>query len=406
MKILIFAHRLEIGGTQFNAIELGAALRDQHGFDVVLWATPGPMLSLIERKGLRYVAAPDARLHPSPTRMQELRALVRQEKPDLIHAWDWWQGLEAYYATHLPMKVPLIVTDMMFDFNRVLPKAVPTTFGTPQLVERAAKSGWKRPELLLPPVDVVQNAPDAVDARPFKEQFGVRDDEITLVTVSRLAEFMKADGIIRTVEAVRRLGRHMPLKALIVGDGTARSRLQAMADDVNAELGRSAVVLTGPLDDPRPAYAAADIVIGMSGSVMRAMAIGKPVIIQGWSGFAAVFSPDTAPTFHYTGMYGTGDGDPSNQCLSDAICRLAEDASLRTELGRFGRDFILQHHALDVVAPRLAQFCRSACEEAPRLPVIAKDALRTAMIYCRERRFLSASRDLLPTDRKPLWKIS
>jgi hypothetical protein len=53
MKILVFAHHLEIGGTQVNAIEISAALRDLHGHNVVLFATPGPMVKLIEKKGLR-----------------------------------------------------------------------------------------------------------------------------------------------------------------------------------------------------------------------------------------------------------------------------------------------------------------------------------------------------------------
>ena len=96
MKILVFAHRLELGGTQVNAIELAAALRDLHGHQVVLFATPGPMVKLVNEKGLRLLPAPDARLHPSPGRMHALRAAVRQERPDRIHVWDWWQCLEAF----------------------------------------------------------------------------------------------------------------------------------------------------------------------------------------------------------------------------------------------------------------------------------------------------------------------
>jgi hypothetical protein len=42
VKLLVFAHRLEIGGTQQNAIELAATLRDRHGFEPVLYAEPGP----------------------------------------------------------------------------------------------------------------------------------------------------------------------------------------------------------------------------------------------------------------------------------------------------------------------------------------------------------------------------
>ena len=164
MKILVFAHQLEVGGTQWNAIELAAALRDRHGHDVVLFATPGPMVKLIEEKGLRFLPAPDPYFHPSPARMRALRDAVKRERPDLVHVWDWWQCLEAYYAVYLPMRVPMVVTDMMMDLTRILPKTLPTTFGTPEIVEKAIMAGRSPVELIVPPVDMHLNAPDAVES--------------------------------------------------------------------------------------------------------------------------------------------------------------------------------------------------------------------------------------------------
>jgi len=41
MKILFFAHDLVVCGTTVNAIELAVALRDLHGHEVVVFATPG-----------------------------------------------------------------------------------------------------------------------------------------------------------------------------------------------------------------------------------------------------------------------------------------------------------------------------------------------------------------------------
>ena len=76
VKILVFAHRLEVGGTQVNAIELSATLRDRHGHDVVLVATPGPMLAVAQEKKLRYIPAPDASVHPSLARGRALRRAI------------------------------------------------------------------------------------------------------------------------------------------------------------------------------------------------------------------------------------------------------------------------------------------------------------------------------------------
>ena len=55
MKILVFAHRLDLGGSQVNAIELAATLRDRYGHDVVLFATPGPSVKLADEQRLRFL---------------------------------------------------------------------------------------------------------------------------------------------------------------------------------------------------------------------------------------------------------------------------------------------------------------------------------------------------------------
>ena len=399
MKILVFAHRLEVGGTQWNAIELAAALRDFHGHEVVIFATPGPMVRLIQDKGLRYLPAPEAHIHPAPARMRALRDAVRREHPDLIHAWDWWQCLDAYYSVHLPMRVPMVVTDMMMDLTRILPKTLPTTFGTPEIVDKARAAGRRRVELILPPVDVHLNAPGAANPQLLRDKCGVRADEIALVTVSRIDRWMKSESLIRTIDAVRRLGRELPLKFLIVGDGAARVKLQQLADEANTELGRPAVILTGALLDPRPAYAAADIVVGMGGSSLRGMAFGKAVIVVGEKGFSAPFTPETADSFLYRGMYGKGDGGPDNAHHIEDIRKLAGSVDQRAALGEFSRQFILRNFSLEVISERLAKFCQRAVTDPPGLHTSAADALRTAAVYLRERRFLTPSRDRPASER-------
>ena len=147
-----------------------------------------------------------------------------------------------------------------------------------------------------------------MDPRPFRERYAVDDRDVLLITVSRFAESLKGESLRRTIDAVRTLGRDLSLKLLLVGDGMLRPELQQLADAANAELGRAAVALTGVLLDPRPAYAAADLVVGMGGSALRAMAFGKPVVVVGEHGFSVPFNPQTAESLYYKGFGGVGDG--------------------------------------------------------------------------------------------------
>ena len=390
MKILVFAYDLVVSGVTVNAIELAVALRDMHGHEVVLFAAPGPLVKLVEEKGLRYIPAPPAHLHvhPSVCRMRALRDVIRSERPDLVHVWEWVQYVDAFYVEHLLRRVPMVVTNMHMILTRIMPKWLPTTFGTPQVVDEARARGHCPVELLLPAVDIHQNAPNAIDQRSFRERHGVEKGDIAVVTVSRLDGHMKGESLRHSIDAVSTLGRDLPLRLFLVGDGDARADLERLANKANAKLGRPAVVLTGALVDPRPAYAAADIVVGMGGSALRGMAFGKPVVIVGAQGFSAPFTLETAGSFYYQGMYGVGDNSCGNAALVRDLQALAERPAQLPELGEFSRQFVREHFALETVSSRFDGFCQKALSSQPPLHMAALDGLRTAGVWVRERRFV------------------
>lgn len=347
MKILVFAHQLELGGTQTNAIELAAAVRDHFGHEVALFATPGPAAELAAAKGVRLIPAPAARRRPSPAMMAALRRAVAAESPDLVHAWDWPQVLDA----SLGLRVPVLGTSMSMTLERFLPRTVPMTFGTAELQARAAEV-WRSPVALLePPVDTEANRPGAVAPAAF-------GDGPTAVIVSRLSRTLKLEGVLRAIRAVRSLAATL----VIVGDGDAFADVAAEA----AVAGGGTAVLTGALADPRPAYAAADVVLAMGGSALRAMAFAKPVVVLGEQGFSEVFSPETAEQFLWQGFYGLGDGDRREHRLAAQLGALFADPARRDALGELGRRTVDERYALTPAAARLEAMYRQVVEAGPQ----------------------------------------
>jgi glycosyltransferase involved in cell wall biosynthesis len=172
-------------------------------------------------------------------------------------------------------------------FTSLLPRLVVTTFGTPEFVDWAKHDGRLVVRCLPPPIDLAQNRMAAVSGSEFRKQQGLGDEDVLLVTVSRLHQQLKGESLVRSVNAVSRLAEAFPVRFCIVGDGDLRPKLEALASDVNHRLQRTVVQVVGPMLDPRPAYAAADIVIGMGGSALRAMAFSKALVIVGADGFAA-----------------------------------------------------------------------------------------------------------------------
>lgn len=394
MRTLVFAHKLEVGGTQVNAIDLSAALRDTHGHEIVVFATPGPMVDVLKTKNLRYVPAPD----PILERMWAFNKVVRQERPDVVHVWDWWQCMHALYVAYVMQRIPLVVTDMtsVGGIEKMLPKSPLTTFGTPERVELAKADGYSRANLLLPPVDLELNCPQSVDPSEFRQQYAIQDDEIVVVTVCRLDYILKLESLRRTIEAIGALGNEPPLRLVIVGDGYARQELQELAHATNSRLDRRAILLTGEILDPRPAYAAADIVVGMGGSALRGMAFAKPVVVVGSDGFASTFSPDTSQFFLHHGIHGIGDGGAANENLVNALRELAVSPTMRSELGNLACNFVKTHFSVEAVSEQLNGYCVEAAAAGVKPLASIFDSFRTATYLAKRRqtwdRFFAAKR--------------
>jgi glycosyltransferase involved in cell wall biosynthesis len=388
VKVLVFAHRLELGGTQTNAIELAAAVRDRHGWDVVLVAEPGPAQALAEEKGLRLVAAPAAAGHPSLKVARALRAVVRAEKPDLIHTWDWPQCFDAYYGEHLIHGVPLLCTIMGMTTLGFIPRGVPTTYGTRALADEARQGRSGSVDLLEPPVDVDRNAPgtlSSADTAEFRERFGIDDSRRTVAVVSRLVEWLKLESLLRGIGAVDLLAKDTPVRLLVVGEGTARDRVAALANEVNDRHGAEVVVLTGGLVDPRPAYEVADVMFGMGGSALRSMAFAKPLIVFGERGFSRTLDRSSADWFLRHGWYGLGEGDTDPAPVAEQLRPLLADAGLRADLGAFGRGLVVEHYGLEPAARGLAElYGRVAAGHRP-VAGAAVEGARTAALLAGRR---------------------
>jgi hypothetical protein len=79
------------------------------------------------------------------------------------------------------------------------------------------------------------------------------------------------------------------------------------------------------------------------------MAFGKAVIVMGERAFSEVFTPETASHFHYTGMYGLGDGCVDNKRLIGQIRALAARREQLRAMGEFSRQFIERYYSVECV---------------------------------------------------------
>jgi glycosyltransferase involved in cell wall biosynthesis len=359
--VLVQLNSLGLRGTEINAVDLAAAVRP-HGYDSVLIAPAdtmpeGPSLfDVAAERGVRLEAY--ERPHTVLQGARILNRRSRELRADIVHIYGPWSARSAYWGPSLLGRRPLILTDYEMSIS-------PDTFRAPYLIvgtgylldEQADRYGPT--SLISPPVDLPRDRSEVVNGAAFRAELGIGPDQIAAIIVSRLDTTMKALPIMSAIKAMERVDRS-DLVLVIVGTGDAADRLQACARAANDRIGRPVVVFAGSRSDPRPAYASADLALGMGGSASRALAFGKPLIVHGEGGCAEIFTPQSATRLYRNSFWSSEMAiDPVSE-VSELMRELVDNPKRRLALGLFGREFAESHYGLKEMAVRLARCYRIA----------------------------------------------
>ena len=356
--MLVQVNSLELGGTQLNALDLALAVRE-HGFESVIFGPdrtlpPGgaSLLDVAAERGLEVQAYP---AQPSVLAggAREFARRAERLRPDLVHVYGTWAGERAaYWGPCLLARRPLVHTVYEMVVSPQVYRHTTLVVGTGYLLDECRdRPGPTR--LISPPVDLTRDAVDAVDTDAFLTSLGGGAARTRIGLVSRLDENMKALSVEAAIEAVATLD-DPDLQLLVAGSGDAFIRLARLADARNAALGRPAIRLLGAMADPRPVYATATLMLGMGSSAARALAFGRPLIVQGERGTCEIFTEETAASLYRRSFWNEIPNDDPAGELARAIRQVLGNP--RTpHVGAFSRGFAERHFGLAAMAERLAE---------------------------------------------------
>jgi glycosyltransferase involved in cell wall biosynthesis len=335
-RVLILITLAEAGGAQTYVAQLLPAVAE-HCEVVVAAHGDGPLRDAARDAGVRFVALRHVRraLHPGHDLLGllELMALIRRERPDIVHANSSKAGVLGRLAALL-MRVPSRVftvhgwafkayTGLASSLYRWADRLMgPLTSLTICVSETERAAGLAAGTCRARSTVVIPNAVD-VDAATRARHDG---DPPRIISVGRLAAPKDALTLVRALAALGPI----PFSALLVGDGPDREVVEAQVRSLELE---ARVALAGARTDVPALLAGADVFVlssrseGAPISILEAMAAGLPVVASEVGGVGELVADGE------TGLL-VPAGDPER--LAAALGSLLADPALRRRLGAAG----------------------------------------------------------------------
>ena len=360
-RILMVTMGLDIGGAETHIVELAKQLKVM-GHDVAVVSNGGVYVDEITAAGIRHHSAPlNRRSIPCMLRsLLALRRIIRKERPDVVHAHARIPGFLCGLLQPL-MKFPFVTTaHWVFETGGGLRRL--TNWGQRTIAVSDDIKAYLMREygvaedhirITINGIDTDKFSPE-VSGADVQSEFGLDPARPIVSYVSR----MDADRALvarQLIEIAPRLDKQIPgVQLLIAGGGNVFDELNAMAQKVNAELGRSMVTMAGPRTDINRIVAAGHIFIGVSRAALEAMAAAKPVIVAGNEGYHGLFGPEKLEQARLGNFCCRGLPLSEPQILlNDVVQALSLSEDRRQGLGRYGRQVIFDYYSVR----RMAQDC-------------------------------------------------
>lgn len=281
MKILFLQKTNEFSGAERIVITLMKLL--QENGEEVLYASPeGPIRKIVEEKGLNFYAA-------NTSNLLVLRRLIKQIKPDIVHATDYHMGvLAAFTSGNVPV-ISHLHNDPQWLKRPLSFNAISYAVALPFIKKVVSVSSSIEKEfcyrnLLKNKNKVISNVVD-VNAVQKKSGNSIDIKEYDIVFMGRLTYQKNPIFFCKLIKKLK--GKYPRITAVMIGQGELYNQV---LDYIRKNDLVNNITLTGFVSNPYPIIRKAKIGLmpsryeGFGLAAVEMMALGKPVICSNVGG--------------------------------------------------------------------------------------------------------------------------
>ena len=303
-RILHLTMSMNIGGAETHILELMKYLKAQD-YDVMVASNGGVYVKDLTEAGIKHFNVP---LHTkSPRQVLQsfhlLRKIIKEEKIDLVHA---HARIPAFIAGIIckQLRVKIVTTThFTFKVNFIWRKL--TNWG-----DKSIAVSEDIREYLLREYDYKEEnvylSVNGIDTKKFSRQHPLDKKPYRITQVSRLdaGTSQAARFLIEMAPHLEALKKD--LEIIIVGGGTALGELKLKANQVNEQIGKEVIIMTGPVTNI-PAYLEkTHLFVGISRSALEAMNYEIPIILAGDYGMTGYLTQDKLAACEAVNFTGRG----------------------------------------------------------------------------------------------------
>lgn len=358
MKILMVTMAMNIGGAETHILELCRELVSD-GHDVTLAGGGGVYADEAVSFGVKHVKLP---LHTKePTAVMRsyngLKKLITEGDFDIVHAHARIPAfivglLHDRLSFHGGRKFRFVTTaHLNFSTNALLRKISRWGERVMAVSDDIAdylvdEYGYRRDRihLTINGIDTEKFSPET-DFSGIIAKHGLDPEHRRIVYMSRL-DADRAEVAFRLVNIAPTLAKKYPnTDLLIVGGGTELEKIRTLSAEANAKIGRNYITVTGGVSNTNEYCAAADVFVGVSRSLLEAMAAGKPVIVAGNQGALGIFDESKAEAGILTNFCCRGYPVATEETLlADLSALLDSSTDALSKMGEYNRAFVLEKY--------------------------------------------------------------
>lgn len=359
MRILFVLSQIEVTGSETYAITLASALRNL-GHEVVFVSD-----KLRDPSGFRFYPLPiHARNTSTLGRIRNVRAvarILRDEKIDVIHSHSRAANLVSHFARgRTPMVTTMHARWRMHFALRVLPCRGDRTIAVCPLLARYLS------EEVGIPSSAVRVIPNGIDVGRFSPTTLPSGKEKRLCYVGRFSG-QKGNVIRHLIRTVfPELSRREPRLSVKIFSFSIPSADLDKIGAFNSAAGREFIRVESGGGPSESFYRDADAVVGSGRVAMEAMACGRPVVAIGESSAPGLVTPQSLDSAFDSNFGDFGEWnlfEKGHRILEDLLSILDGEARA-AELGRWGREAVLERFDMARLAPKVLEVYREAQEAA------------------------------------------